>query len=227
MLSKVFLGFALVGSEWVLYFLVILSILSIALIVERWLFFRSATKNQNQFRADIRTAVQNSDWSKAQSIARERFQKHLALAPDFDASLCMELLKSMSDTSVAISSTEILTQIAQDAMLRVKVRWDQNLAYLATIGANAPFVGLFGTVLGVIQAFHDLSRNAGLGAQTVTAGISDALVATAVGIIVAIPAVVAFNLFQKRVKTASTEAEALKSFLIGRIAQFSHSPRKG
>jgi biopolymer transport protein ExbB len=98
------------------------------------------------------------------------------------------------------------------------MEWERNLSVLATIGNNAPFIGLFGTVLGIIKAFHDLSQQATTGAATVTSGISEALVATAIGLLVAIPAVIAFNLFQRRVKTALAEAESLKSFLVGKIA---------
>jgi len=79
-------------------------------------------------------------------------------------------------------------------------------------------VGLFGTVLGIIQAFHHLNTQTEAGMSAVTAGISEALIATAVGILVAIPAVVAFNLFQRKVKSALSEAEALKSFLIGKLS---------
>ena len=115
-------------------------------------------------------------------------------------------------------SPDILTEIASDGVIRARIQWDKNLSALATIGANAPFIGLFGTVLGIIKAFHDLSQQAANGVQGVTAGVSEALVATAVGILVAIPAVVAYNLFQRRTKAALAEAEALKSFLIGQIA---------
>ncbi|MCC7440717.1 MAG: MotA/TolQ/ExbB proton channel family protein, partial [Bdellovibrionales bacterium] len=76
-----------------------------------------------------------------------------------------------------------------------------------------------GTVLGIIQAFHNLSQNPSGGglASTVTSGISEALVATAFGILVAIPAVVAFNLFQRRVRTAATEADALRAHLAAQL----------
>ncbi|MBI4924813.1 MAG: MotA/TolQ/ExbB proton channel family protein, partial [Bdellovibrio sp.] len=58
-------------------------------------------------------------------------------------------------------------------MIQTKILWDKNLAILATIGNNAPFVGLFGTVLGIIRAFHDLSQQVGTGVQTVTAGVAE------------------------------------------------------
>ena len=105
-----------------------------------------------------------------------------------------------------------------------KVRLERNLAFLGTLGANAPFIGLFGTVLGIIKAFKDLAES-GLkpGGETSTevmSGISEALVATAVGLLVAIPAVVAYNIFQRRVKRTMGEAESLantaRSLVVGR-----------
>ena len=114
---------------------------------------------------------------------------------------------------------EILNEAAQDAVIRAKIEWERSLPILATIGSNTPFLGLFGTVLGIIKAFHDLSKQAATGASSmVMAGVSEALVATAVGILVALPAVVAFNLFQRRVRSAVAEAEALKSYLVGKIS---------
>jgi biopolymer transport protein ExbB len=87
---------------------------------------------------------------------------------------------------------------------------EQNLVLLGTVGSNAPFVGLFGTVLGVIKAFHELSlQGAASGGATVMRGISEALIATAVGILVAIPALVAYNYFKDHVKDALAESESL------------------
>ncbi len=103
-------------------------------------------------------------------------------------------------------------------LARQRVRFEQRLMYLGTLGNNAPFVGLFGTVLGIIQAFHDLSLNdpshAASSAQVVMAGISEALVATAVGLAVALPAVVAFNYFKSVVKKKIASTESLSKLLV-------------
>jgi len=89
---------------------------------------------------------------------------------------------------------------------------------LGTLGNNAPFIGLFGTVLGIIKAFADLSRNQGGGAATVMSGISAALVATAVGLMVAIPAVVAFNFFQTRVRRTLGRVDAVAHLILSATA---------
>jgi biopolymer transport protein ExbB len=212
MLSKLFLGISLVGAEWVLYVLVFLSVLSIALIFERMKFYRDASKGLAEFRKLVRESTSKGKMSDAVQLAQSRMQKHGDSVSDLESEMALALLSHPK------SSPDILGEIAQDAVVRARLNWDKNLSVLATIGSNAPFIGLFGTVLGIIKAFHDLSQQGATGTQAVSSGISEALVATAVGLLVAIPAVVAFNLFQRRVKSAISEAEALKSFLIGKLS---------
>ena len=93
---------------------------------------------------------------------------------------------------------------------------------LATLGSNAPFIGLFGTVLGIIEAFGKLSSQQS-NTQAVIGSVSEALIATAVGLFVAIPAVVAYNVFGKAAKATLTEAEVLRDLFVARVL----SERKG
>lgn len=219
MLSHLFLGMSLIGAEWVLYFLLLVSVLSIALILERALFYRQAGQGLVEFRRQIRQAAESGKWDEAIRAAQARSQaKNEGKAPDLESGLTSALL-TRKHAGPQKPSVEILSEVAQDEVVRARLEWERNLAILATIGSNAPFVGLFGTVLGIIKAFHDLSQQAASGAQTVTAGMAEALIATAVGILVAIPAVVAFNLFQRKMKAALAQAESMKSFLIGKIAE--------
>ncbi|MCA9542057.1 MAG: MotA/TolQ/ExbB proton channel family protein [Myxococcales bacterium] len=90
--------------------------------------------------------------------------------------------------------------LAKEGEAGLRVHLERNLTFLASVGSNAPFIGLFGTVLGIIRAFHDLSGDLSGGANVVMSGISEALVATAVGIFVAIPALAAYNGFQRKVE---------------------------
>lgn len=210
MLSELFLRISLLGAEWILYVLMFISLISVSLIINRILFYQFSSRGLVDFRRDVRQAIEKKDWDKAKKITQTRAKNSTT---DFETSLASTLLEESSRDS------EVLSELAQDSLLRTKVSWDKNLSMLATIGSNAPFVGLFGTVIGIIQAFHSLSQQAETGVQGVTAGISDALIATAVGIFVAIPAVVAFNYFQRKVKNAVSEAEAFKSFIIGNMIQ--------
>jgi biopolymer transport protein ExbB/TolQ len=172
-----FLAFTLHGAGWVLWLLVTLSVLSLAVMLERFWFFRTRRISRRELADDIRRLL----------LERDEAGDADDLPP--------------ADLSAAV----------EGAKARVKLRLERNLSFLATLGSNAPFIGLFGTVLGIIKAFHDLaaSQAAGAGASTVMAGISEALVATAVGILVAIPAVVAFNYFGRCVRVRMAEVDWL------------------
>ena len=104
------------------------------------------------------------------------------------------------------------------AKARLRIDLERNLGILGTLGNNAPFIGLFGTVLGIIKAFADLSRNQAGGAGAVMSGISEALVATAVGLMVAIPAVMAFNFFQARVRKSMARVDAMAHLVLSTSA---------
>ena len=88
------------------------------------------------------------------------------------------------------------------------------MGFLATVGSNAPYIGLFGTVLGIMKSFNDLAQSAQAGQNSVMAGISAALIATAAGLLVAIPAVLAYNYFQKQVKLIVGNYDSVKDLSI-------------
>jgi len=224
MLSDLFLNVALLSPEWVIWFLAGLSIYSIALIFERYFFYQKCSRYTASFRTSIEFAAREGDWKKALKVAEKKtLDDQKRQAPDFEAGICRDLIDHRLHGGKKLPPEiflELGTEATRDRVSKTKIKWEKNLAMLATIGSNAPFIGLFGTVLGIIQAFNDLSRQAQTGVtSTITAGLAEALVATAVGILVAIPSVVAFNLYQRRVKTAVAEAEGFKSFLIAKLSE--------
>lgn len=216
MVSNLFLAFTLLGSEWVLAILIVLSIASIAMTFERVQFYKKASIGLDAFRKAVRELVSVGRYPEALALADERRSKADAKFSDLETEMIQVLLKRAKKNGGDIGAPEALEQLGEDAVIRARVPWEHYLSVLASIGSNTPFFGLFGTVLGIIKAFHDLSASSS-GAQSVSAGISEALVATAVGLFVAIPAVIAYNTFQKRVKTAVQHAEALKNFIIGNL----------
>jgi biopolymer transport protein ExbB len=119
-------------------------------------------------------------------------------------------------------------QVIASTVARERPQYERFLSFLGTLGNNAPFIGLFGTVLGIIKAFNDLGASGGKGGamqQTVMAGISEALVATAVGLAVAIPAVVAFNVFNRQLKTLTSRTNALGFAIVGSLRAHAPYPR--
>ena len=109
------------------------------------------------------------------------------------------------------------------ALSEERLSLERRITFLGTLGANAPFIGLFGTVLGIISAFHNLAGNVKGGPSVVMSGISEALVATALGLLVAIPGVIAYNYFVRRVKRIMVQAENFTRF----VASYYFGGRKG
>lgn len=197
MLTSLFLSLALTGSEWVLWLLMLLSLISIAMIVDRVLFHQRTKVDVEQLR------VQLDELLKANNL-RGAWQ----VVGASDAIECQVVAAGL----VALRNGP---EQCSEAMLSVKAqergRLDAGLSILGTIGSNAPFVGLLGTVLGIIKAAHDLSaETAGQASpNAVMSGVFEALVATAVGLLVAIPAVVAFNFFQRKARTRMAAVDSL------------------
>jgi biopolymer transport protein ExbB len=147
------------------------------------------------------------------------------LSEKMESSPSKDLLKDLRQDSILYRLTAEILDYASHGMLSLERHLDSRLALekrylekhlivLGTLGNNAPFVGLLGTVLGVIRAFHDLGASGGQGPEVVMQGISEALVATAVGILVALPCVAAFNVLKKRSKDTLTDAERFGKQLI-------------
>ena len=122
-----------------------------------------------------------------------------------DPVLYILLLMSVISVAVIIERIIVIKKVEKTLLeyspLELKLTLEKRLGILATFGNNAPFIGLFGTVLGVIKAFYDLGNSSEFGVKVVMQGISEALVATAMGLFVAIPSVIAYNYFVRKVKT--------------------------
>lgn len=198
------LGITLLGSEWVLWLLLFLSVVSIAVIIERAVFFSQTRLDFAQFSSDITKKIIENDVEAAKSQCRE--------SPAIESQIVLRGLDYLD------RGKDAMDQSMSSFIVAEKQKLDHGLVILGTLGNNAPFIGLFGTVIGIIQAFHDLSSNPEGGPSVVMAGISEALVATAVGLLVAIPAVIAYNGYQRMVKRRLSNAEAMKRLV---VAQFS------
>jgi len=135
----------------------------------------------------------------------EAFKEKLAKNPGF-------LSGSLDAALRHSSSTESMDRAVSSFVKMDRLRLEKGLSVLATLGANAPFIGLFGTVLGIIRAFAYLGTQSG--SSAVMTGVSQALYATAFGLFVAIPAVVAFNIYSKKVRDLLSWTESLRDLLI-------------
>jgi biopolymer transport protein ExbB len=201
-LTERILGFTLLGSEWVLWLLIGLSVLSVAIMVERGLFLREGD-DADALGRELSALLRNGDVDGA----RQALQGKRVPA----ATVAASGLENYGRGSDAVSESMAGTKA------RLRIDLERNLGILGTLGNNAPFIGLFGTVLGIIKAFADLSRNQAGGAAAVMSGISEALVATAVGLMVAIPAVIAFNFFQGKVRKTMARIDAMAHLVLSTI----------
>lgn len=187
---------AQLGAKVVLYLLFALSVISIGVIVDRWWYFARRRIDAIALSESLRKLLRAGDLTTARAALKA--QRSPA------AEIVNEALDWYGDGPGAVE--QILSKATRDR----RAQFEAGLLFLGTLGNNAPFIGLFGTVLGIISAFHELGQNAGGGASSgmgnVMSGIGEALVATAVGILVALPAVIAYNVFQK--KAADTEEQA-------------------
>jgi biopolymer transport protein ExbB len=182
------------GSRWVLWLLIGLSIAAAAVVLERlWFFARS--RRQRQQVVDMLAALRKS--------GPEAARKALGEARSIEATVARACLDHIAEGAEAIEE-HISAVVETD-----RLHYERGLAFLGTLGSNAPFVGLFGTVLGIVRAFHDLSTSAAMGSQAVMAGIAEALVATAIGLLVALPAVATYNGLMRHVETAMAAANAV------------------
>lgn len=193
------------GSKWVLWLLLGLSVVSLGVILERAVFFFLERRKSRQFREGLLDLLQQADWEGALAACKHK--------PSFEAKVAGVAIE------YRLASSHVVEQIVGSFVGTERSELDRGLTFLGTLGNNAPFIGLFGTVLGIIDAFHALALNPAGGAAVVMAGISEALVATAVGLAVAIPAVIAFNTFQRLVKLKIEGAMAMQGMVIGHAAK--------
>lgn len=175
---------ALLGATWVLYVLFALSLLSFAAMFERWLFFRRNRRGGEDLRRELGRAMAGEDEAAV--------ERALAGSAAIEAGVLRQALAFRAGGPGAFLDA------VDGALAAERPGLDRGTVLLGTIGNNAPFVGLFGTVLGIIEAFSYLGTGDQAAMGNVMAGISEALVATAVGIFVAIPAVVGYNIAQKK-----------------------------
>lgn len=190
-------------AEWVLWLLIGLSFASVTVMIERYLFYRRHAIDVNAVRNKL-----------ADLLARGDLMSAAEFLAQYDSLETNTVLFGLRDYARGPESVEDLLKAAAR---KERARYEKRLGFLATIASNAPFIGLFGTVLGIIRAFKDLSDNIAEASAAVMGGIAEALIATAVGLLVAIPAVIAFNLLKLRVKEIADDGNLLAATLLASL----------
>jgi biopolymer transport protein ExbB len=209
-LQRIMVGF---GAAWVMWLMIGLSVISVAIILERAWFFWSLRDDVVVLQRDLRASLNDSI---------EAAQKRMAASPSAEAAVVSAGLMA------APGGVKAAEEAMNGAVAIQRLKLEKRLAYLGTLGNNAPFIGLFGTVIGVVGAFDALGKAAekpgqaaaaaaSMAPQAVMSSIAEALVATAVGLAVAIPAVAANNYFQRLIKATMANTEALMRVLLSHL----------
>jgi len=208
-LQRIMVGF---GASWVMWLMLGLSVISVAIILERAWFFWSLRDDLVVLAKELRTSLEDSI---------ETAKKRMEASPSAAAAVVAAGL------AVAHKGHAATEEAMNGALALQRMRLERRPAYLGTLGNNAPFIGLFGTVIGVVGAFDALGQSAkmpmaqaaaaALAPQAVMSSIAEALVATAVGLAVAIPAVAFNNYFQRLIKSTLANTEALSRVLLAHL----------
>ncbi len=201
MIVQKLLSIVNLGAAWVLWLLIVLSVISVGIMIERGGFYLGRRLPNPGALAGW---LLGGDFKKAREAVAGR------------EGIEADVVRAALDQ--ADQGADSVAKVVDAEIKKSRLEYEARLAFLATLGNNAPFIGLFGTVLGIIRAFGDLARNpSAAGASSVMSGISEALIATAVGLLVALPAVVAYNIFQRALRRASQRAAYLGDLLEARL----------
>lgn len=205
-----FFAIAQIAHSVTLYLLCFLSVISLAFIFERFYVLGRVRRQSQKISERVREILQSNNLAELEDLSRDK--------TPIEGRALSYGLRHMREKGLQ-GLEEIFTSFASVE----RPVLERHLGFLATVGSNAPFIGLLGTVFGVMDAFRALSDSAG-DTKAVMIGISQALLATAIGLIVAIPAVIAYNYFQKQVKGVLLNLDSVKDLC---LAYAKSSPKKG
>lgn len=205
MLSQKLIGLSLLGAEWVLWLLVGLSVLALAVVIDRLVLFLRTREDIPGLEPVLTKALASGDLCSAQqAVAHDSFVRNVLRA-------------GLDQIANGNRDPGTVEQAMLGATARERARYEKRLTPLGTIGNSAPFLGLFGTVLGIVQAFYQMGKfgaTAAAGNQVIMTAIGEALVTTGLGIMVAIPAVAAFNWARSSIASRLKHTEAFMRALL-------------
>jgi biopolymer transport protein ExbB len=191
--------------------LLIMSAWSIGVMIDRWVAFNAARKQSRQFAPAVAGALREGKLDEAIRVAERNKKSHLAKV----VTAGLQEFKAHGDSNeIPGEQIEASKRALERAEAIVHAELKRGLGGLATIGSTAPFVGLLGTVIGILNAFRKMSESKATGLSAVAGGISEALVTTALGLFVAIPAVMMFNYFTGKVEAFDVEMDNSSSELV-------------
>jgi len=209
-LSELLGNVGLVGGA-VMVSLALLSFFSVGMIVDKHRRFRLAARQSAMFKPLFKKFMQGGDVQDLIEAGRLHQTSHVAQVVSAGIIEYDGVRQSGRDP---VASLELVTSALRDSMSETLIQLKRGLGLLATIGSTAPFIGLLGTVVGIINSFQSIAATGSGGMSVVSGGIAEALISTALGIFVAIPAVVAYNTFMGKIETFHVEMNRASSQLV-------------
>ncbi len=180
----------------------IMSIYSLTIVVQKWWSLRQAQKETVKFAPEFSQFLEEDNLTEAIRLAETYKKSHVALVL---GGALQEVKPLIQDGSVTVADINSAERAIERNMLLEITNLKRGLAVLATVGATAPFVGLLGTTIGIVNSFQGMATSGSGGLAAISGGISEALIATAFGLLVAIPAVWAFNYFTTKIDNLTAE----------------------
>ncbi len=188
-----------------------LSVFSVGMIVDKHRRFRSASRQSQMFKPVFGKFLHGGEVQEQIDSVQQYQNSHVAQVVSAGILEYDGVRQTGGDP---VASLELVTSALRDSMSETLIQLKRGLGFLATIGSTAPFIGLFGTVVGIINAFRSIAATGSGGMSVVSGGIAEALVSTALGIFVAIPAVVAYNHFTGKIENFHVEMNRASSQLV-------------
>jgi biopolymer transport protein ExbB len=182
--------------------LAIMSIYSLAIMLQKWWQLRSAQAETRRFAPEFSQFLEEDNITEAVKLAEGYKKSHVARVL---GGALGEIKPLIQDGSVTVADINSAERAVEREMLMTIVQLKRGLGVLATVGATAPFVGLLGTTMGIVNAFTGMASSGSGGLSAISAGIAEALITTAFGLLVAIPAVWAFNYFSTKIDNLTAE----------------------
>lgn len=189
------------SASGILYLMGLLSVISVSIMIERYFALKKISESSDQMAVGFKTVIATQDLNKIEELSAD------------DKSLEGKAL-GYGISYVNSHGAGGLDELFNSFKAIERPGLEKNLNILGTIASNAPYIGLLGTVMGIMKAFNDLAGSADKGNEVVMAGIAHALISTAIGLAVAIPAVVAFNFFQKKVSLVLGNIDAARDLCL-------------
>jgi biopolymer transport protein ExbB len=182
--------------------LAVMSIWSLTVMLQKWWFLRSAQAQTRKFAPEFSQFLEEDNLTEAINLAERYKKSHVARVL---GNALSEIKPLIADGSVTVADINSAERAIEREMLMTIVLIKRGLGILATTGSTAPFVGLLGTTMGIVNAFTGMAQSGGGGLGAISAGIAEALITTAFGLLVAIPAVWMYNFFQTKVDNITAE----------------------